>query len=168
MPFDTDELAADLTRAPGAFRSFVPKPLPRATEAGPALSPVAFDKKAVRKALNKFAGDMGDVLLDNTYYALTRKEWKAVVAAVGTDGNAYTPEKYDCDSFSRYWWAEVNHRFEVNGMFVVVDYSGAHSYNALLVHNGSGKLSVRLFEPQNGSYPKFGVKPYSLKSGFFM
>ena len=134
----------------------------------PKVSAVAFDKKTVRRALNRFAASMGDVLLDGKYFALTRKEWTAVIAAVGPDGNAYTPERYDCDSFSRYFWAEVNHRFEVNGLFVVVDYSGTHSYNALLVHDGKGSLSVLLFEPQNGQFPTRGKAPYDLKSGFFI
>ena len=132
------------------------------------MKPVVFDKKEVRRVLNKFAGKMDDVLLDNYYYCLTREEWTHVIKEIGPDANKYTPEKYDCDSFSRYFWAEVNHKYEVNGLMVVVDYSGRHSYNALLVHDGHGHLSVDLFEPQNGSFPKLGQKPYICHSGFFM
>lgn len=132
------------------------------------LKPVAFPKVKVRRALTEYAGDMGTALLDNIYFALTDAEWDWVIAEVGHDPHAYTPETYDCDSFSRYWWAEVNHRWPVNGMFVVVDYSAEHSYNALLVHDGAGHLTVRLFEPQSDTRPKRGVKPYILQAGFFV
>ena len=132
------------------------------------LNPVVFDKKAIRKAFNHFAGDMGDVLLDNKYYCLTLEEWKQVIKEIGPEVNKYTPERFDCDDFARVWYGKVAERYEINGMFVVVDYSGEHCYNALLTHDGKGHLAVVLFEPQNGSFPKFGVKPYLLHSGFFV
>ena len=127
-----------------------------------------FGKKAIRRLLNKEYGNMGDVLLDDQYFCITQSEWDQVIKAIGPEKDPYTPNRFDCDSFSRVFWGKVNETFEINGLFVVVDYSGRHSYNALLIHDGAGGLTIRLYEPQNGTYPKRGVKPYEAKSGFFM
>ena len=132
------------------------------------LSPVVFDKKVVRRTLNKYAGDMGDVLLDDKYYVLSNAEWNYVVKIIGAEADKYQSDRFDCDKFARVWYGKVAEKFEVNSMAIVVDYSGRHSYNALLVHDGAKNLNVVLFEPQNLSRPVKGTKPYVCKSGFFM
>ncbi len=132
-------------------------------------TPVRFTRNQVAQALHRFAPKMKQYLVDTQYFCLNEDEWNEVIKDIGSDPNKYVPEKYDCDSFSRYWWAEVNHRYEVNGMFTVIDFSGRHSYNAILVHDNTNEgLSVRLFEPQNGSQPEKGEEHYTLTSGFFI
>ena len=132
------------------------------------VHPVAFSKKAVRRLLNQQFGKMGDVLLDDQYFVLSQPEWDQVIKAIGPEKDGYRPNRFDCDSFSRVFWGKVNEQYEVNGLFVVIDYSGKHSYNALLIHDGKQGLTIRLYEPQNGTYPTKGAKPYICGSGFFI
>ena len=133
------------------------------------VNPTVFDRNQVADVLRKFAPSMGRHLLDGKYYCLTQAQWDGIIHEVGLDPNKYVPERYDCDSFSRYFWAEINHRYEVNGLMTVVDFSGGHSYNALLVVSPDGKsLSVSLYEPQNGSSPVKGSEHYEMKGGFFI
>ena len=131
------------------------------------LTPRAFSRDAVRKALHHYAPHMTPYLLDNIYYCLDATEWKTVIKAIGPDPVSYASNRYDCDSFSRYWWSEVNHRFEVNGMMIVVDFAGQHSYNLLLTNDG-GKIVPQLFEPQTLSSPDKGKAPYLLTRGFVL
>ena len=131
----------------------------------PQLSPVRFSRAEIETVLHAYAKHMLLYLVDEHYYCLTADEWKEVIAAVGVDPVKYAADTYDCDSFSRYWWAEINHRFKVNGMLTVVDFSGEHSYNLLLVNDG-GKIVPRLFEPQTLLQPAKGSPHYTMRHGF--
>ena len=131
----------------------------------PTLTPTKHPRSAVETALKLYARKMQRVCLDNIYYCLSSEEWDALIKAVGSEHNKYAAERFDCDAFSRVWYGKVAERYEINGMGIVVDYAGQHSYNALLVDDGDGALSVRLFEPQTLATPKRGVKPYLLGSG---
>lgn len=119
----------------------------------------------MEKALHEYAPKMRKVCLDNRYYCLSAAAWDGLIKAVGTEPNKYAADRFDCDAFSRVWYGRVAEDYEINGMGIVIDWSGKHSYNALLVAGADGTLTVRLFEPQTLATPKRGSGPYLLKSG---
>ena len=132
------------------------------------VKPVIHARSEVEKALGAYAPHMRRVCLDNRYYCLTGPDWDALIKAVGPEHRKYAVDKFDCDAFSRVWYGRVAEDYEINGMGIVIDWSGQHSYNLLLVSDGekpATRLTCRLFEPQNLSEPKRGAEPYLLKSG---
>lgn len=136
--------------------------------AAPAISPVVFGRGAVEDALRAYCPKMRPYELDGKYYALTRDEWATVINDIGPEHNKYVAERFDCDAFSRVWYGKVAERFEVNSMFIVVDFSGRHSYNLLLEHDGKGNLSCSLFEPQTLMHPVKGSGHYTMTDGFLL
>ena len=135
----------------------------------PKLAPVKFPAEAVRKALRAFVGRHVEIrLVDSEYACLTHDEWDQVIAAIGMEKDPYTPDTFDCDSFSRTWWAKVNERYFVNGMFTVFDFGAEHSYNLLLPHEVNGFLIPLILEPQNLQYQTRGTGHYQLDRGFLV
>lgn len=112
-------------------------------------------------------------LSDTKYRALPKAMWENILAEHLSSGETYVPEFFDCDKFSLIFAAKVVEDFEVNGVAMVYDASGGHSYNALLEVADDGKtLSWHQSEPQtdaqvsSDSAIPTGVHPYLATSGF--
>ena len=132
------------------------------------VAPVVFDRAAVQKALHAFAPKMRLYELDGRYRVLTRAEWDFVVKEVGPEHNRYLADFFDCDAFSRAWYGRIAEDYEINGMFIVVDFGAKHSYNLMLEHDGKGNLSCCLFEPPTLQRPAKGTGHYTMNRGFLL
>ena len=82
------------------------------------------------------------------YKGLPRATWDAILALHQTI-HPYTPEFFDCDSFSAVFLGFTVWNFEINGVVRVLDMSASHSYNGILVASDDGKTcSWEIVEPQ--------------------
>ena len=85
---------------------------------------------------------------DKEYRALPKETWDAILALHQTI-HKYTPDFFDCDSFSAVFMGFALWNFEVNGVARVLDMSASHSYNGILVVSDDGKsCSWEIVEPQ--------------------
>ena len=67
----------------------------------------------------------------------------------------YVPEFFDCDSYAAALMGMVAFNFEVNGIARVLDTSGEHSYNAVLICTPSGEKCIwGRVEPQADAFLK--------------
>ena len=99
--------------------------------------------------------------LDNKYQVTTQKDMKKIIDWDWTDNKKYVAEKYDCDNFAFSFKAMVDKRFGLNGVGLVIDYSGGHAYNIVVFQDGS----VKIFEPQSDRWPKVGRGQYKFQNG---
>ena len=99
--------------------------------------------------------------LDNKYQVTTQKDMKKIIDWDWTDNKKYVAEKYDCDNFAFSFKAMVDKRFGLNGVGLVIDYSGGHAYNIVVFQDGS----VKIFEPQSDRWPKAGRGQYKFQNG---
>ena len=112
--------------------------------------------------------------LDTRYWALPADEWDKLIAAKGADKNAYVAERYDCDDFGFAFKGEMCDRYEVNGVGLVIDWSGRHCYNCLLVigTDVNHPLELHFLEPQTDKWVRVeradGPQCYSLTEGMII
>lgn len=102
--------------------------------------------------------------VDSHYFALPAKTWDRVIQYTGVDAGRYEPERYDCDDFAVAFKAAVSRKLKVNGVGYVIDVSGGHAYNALLVADGDG-VAVSFLEPQNDRLVMQPAPQYAMQSG---
>lgn len=100
--------------------------------------------------------------LDRTYTALPMEAWCEILEWSDVDRVGYVSERRDCDNFAVALAGQVGLRFGVNGCGIVVDYSGRHAYNCLLVStpdadgDGTPDLAIAIVEPQTDRMPQVG------------
>ena len=99
--------------------------------------------------------------LDSKYFLCDETDMKAIIKWDWTDNKKYVKEKYDCDNFAFSFKAMVDKRFGLNGVGLVIDYSGGHAYNIIVFQDGS----VKIFEPQTDRWPKAGRGQYKFQNG---
>jgi hypothetical protein len=91
------------------------------------------------------------VFVDKYYFAP-----HTLVSDVGriTGVLPYRPERFDCEDYAALY--KVLHAFVlgVNAIGIVVDWTGGHSYNIVILSDGT----VKLIEPQNGKVVDPGAK----------
>ena len=112
------------------------------------------------------------LLLDREYTALPLKVWERILEWSDVDRIDYVSEKRDCDNFAIALSGQVGLRLAVNGIGLVVDYSGGHAYNCILVREGND-LTLRIVEPQTDRMPAVGSclsghEAYKADYGFVM
>lgn len=102
------------------------------------------------------------ILKDDNYRALAEADWQKVMAASDTRTLKYTPDYSDCDYFALLFCAEVQSLL-VNGCGWMLDWSGEHSFN-LVVVGGGAEPKFKWVEPQGDSWiiPN-SAKCYNLK-----
>ena len=122
-------------------------------------------------------GRLYPYLLDQTFTALPASIWDKVLAWSDVDAVQYVSERRDCDNFAVALAGQIGLRLRVNGVGVVVDYSGRHAYNVLLVGDqlvgGPLELKARLIEPQSDRTVNVGDKlsgheAYKAAEGFIL
>ena len=74
---------------------------------------------------------------------------KEVIKKDHSEKKKYYADKFDCDSFSFMFITHLASKYGVNGVGIVLDFSGAHAYNFVVYPRK--KDNLRLFEPQNDS-----------------
>ncbi len=129
-----------------------PKPKPQVKDA---ISMVSYDKvvAALRQSALK---NLRPQFLDRNYTALPMEKWQEILEYSDVDRVQYVSELRDCDNFAIALAGQVALRFGVNGIGIVVDFSGRHAYNCLLVSTSDGGLEIKVVEPQSDGMPKVG------------
>ena len=77
-------------------------------------------------------------LLDTYYRALPKRVWDMMLSWSQVDKLRYSRNVRDCDDFASIFRAEVLKNLYVNGIALVIDYSGRHAYNCVLVVSDGG------------------------------
>ena len=106
------------------------------------------------------SGGVSFALLDSEYRVVVEDVMLEVVKACHVSAVPYVADYLDCDKHSRLLWALMPNDFRLNCVGLVLDYSGRHSYNVVVVDDGAGGLSVRWVEPQSGEEVKLHSEPY--------
>ena len=108
------------------------------------------------------------VLCDDRYHALPASVWLALAQATHTDQLKYVRSFFDCNSIADALKGLVKARWAVNGIGLVVDTSGKHAFNAVLVAgDAAAGLTLAFVEPQRDAFVQPQSKPcYDLKQGF--
>lgn len=89
------------------------------------------------------------MILDGVYRSRRYSDWMKSLRSSRTKTFAYRRHTFDCDNFAIDFCSEMNRRFDVNGVGIVIDFSNSHAYNVILAR-GRGGLRVVPVEPQNG------------------
>ena len=129
---------------------------------------VVFSAADVRHALTRTAPHLNQWLMDTKYRALPEQAWAELVKQHGLIKRRYTPEYFDCDDFATVFQGRCADYYAVNGCGKVVDFSGRHSYNILLVVEEGQVLRAHLYEPQNEGRPTPGQGHYTERNGFII
>lgn len=113
---------------------------------------MVFDSSKVRTAFQKVLNNnISILLLDSKYWAASQEAWDLILQYNGVDTQKYVSDRYDCDDFAFSFKGAVSRKFAVNGVGLVIDFSGHHAYNCVLVHKDND-LSVEFIEPQNDQF----------------
>ena len=107
------------------------------------------------------------VPLDTSYVALPAEIWELFLEYSGVDRIKYKSDTMDCDDFAQILCGECKRKLHVNGIGLVVDFSGGHAYNALLAYEGS-ELSLLTIEPQNDKIIINRSGMYAAQQGFLL
>lgn len=105
------------------------------------------------------------VTWDTRYRALPHNIWQNILDICGTSVKQYQTDFYDCDDFAITFAGYVCSNFAVNTAGIVVDATGEHCYNSLVVVN-NGVASFAIIEPQSDEWIIKLHGPYQAKSGY--
>ena len=106
--------------------------------------------------------------LDTHYWVASEADTLQAIRECHVDAMKYVSDIADCDKHSRLLYALLPDKFQLNSIGLVVDFSGKHSYN-LIVVQGEKELEVRWIEPQTSREIKLHSKAcYSLTSGLVL
>jgi len=75
--------------------------------------------------------------LDSTYYLPTAQQMTAIIAFDWTDHLKYVANRFDCEDFAFLFKARVSERWQLNNVGLVIDWSGQHGYNVILLNDGT-------------------------------
>ena len=108
--------------------------------------------------------------LDREYWLLPRETWQLFLDWSRVDKIKYLPDRIDCDDFARMLDGEVRRKLKINGVGLVVDWSGAHAYTVLGMVDEAGEVSLAGVEPQNDRVGVVadGGRMYAATSGFVL
>ena len=92
--------------------------------------------------------------LDQTYYTVTKSQWDQVISAINSNHLAYEVDRFDCDKFATYFAVMCALDYGINAAGMVLDYTGQHAYNALLVapDKTGDDPTFMVLEPQTDTY----------------
>lgn len=92
--------------------------------------------------------------LDQTYYTVTKSQWDTVISSIGSNHLAYETDRFDCDKFATYFTAMCALDYGINSAGMVLDYTGSHAYNAILVapDTTGDDPTFMVLEPQTDQY----------------
>ena len=91
-----------------------------------------FTKDEVVAALNASPlSSLQEVPVDSAYWGASEEAWHGMLAYTGVDRIRYVSNAFDCDNFAVLFAGVVADKFDINGVGIVVDYSGGHAYCAV-------------------------------------
>ena len=126
-----------------------------------------FTQSEVVAALNASPlTNLQEVPVDSVYWGASEDAWHGMLAYTGVDRKRYIKDRFDCDNFAVLFAGVVADKFGINGVGIVIDYSGGHAYCAILIVNENGGLSIGIIEPQNDKFVLKTQGMYSAKFGF--
>lgn len=109
---------------------------------------VVFTDEQIREAWTKSKlAHLQLISTNKKYRALPTKQWDAILE-LHLSVRKYVPEYFDCDSFAAALMGMIAFDFTINGIARVLDTSGQHSYNAVLVCDDGLTCSWKSVEPQ--------------------
>ena len=132
----------------------------------PSPKPRVVDRDAVEKCVSAVPPGSGVVVyaLDSKYWVVGEDAAMDAVRSCHTDALKYVADRFDCDKFARTLYADLPLKFQLNSVGFVLDWSGRHSYNLLVVDEkpdaDAPVLGVRWVEPQSDAEIKLHSKPY--------
>lgn len=94
--------------------------------------------------------------LDAEFTALPLQVWQKIIKFTNVNNVKYISSKRDCDNFAIGFAGQCSLRFGVNGAGIVVDISGKHAYNCILVKELGEDLVVKVLEPQTDGFVELG------------
>lgn len=115
----------------------------------------------IEKLLNKkFKGTIE--IEDTKYYTCDYETAKTIASLIPTRFLKYKKETWDCDNFSKLFWAIAGVLFPrlPVGRCNVKRAKGLHSLNCILYRTKSGRLSFSFIEPQTGKLSYWNYQPY--------
>lgn len=127
-----------------------------------------FSKDDLEAALQRSAlSNLQYVPTDATYLGASRDAWELGLAYTGVDQKRYIVDAFDCDNFAVLFAGRIADKFGINGVGIVVDYSGGHAYCAILIVE-NGELALGIIEPQNDRFIIKTEGMYSARFGFIL
>lgn len=113
----------------------------------------------VQKAWKESSGRKMDCMcLDRFFYAQTPEVWDHVLQYSSVNNKKYVSDRFDCDDFAFALKGTMGQKLSIGSSIgVIVDYSGKHAYNALLVTDDN-KLSIQFLEPQQDTFVTRGSR----------
>ena len=114
---------------------------------------------------------------DADIMAIPEKLWREVFQRTPTaDGvNQYVSEVNDCDKHAQLFSGLCAAMWYLNGVGQIIDWSGSHSYNAVLVAPADGDEgdlpTIRIVEPQQSGFVEatsLHKAPYTLERGLVL
>ena len=114
--------------------------------------------QAVHKAACEAGlGRLKHQFYDPTFIAIPQDLWQDYLDWSMVKNLSYITHRWDCDGFAMGLCAEVGRRLRINAAGLVIDVSGKHAYNALLVRvPDTDTIKVVCVEPQQGRFVKIG------------
>lgn len=107
----------------------------------------SFVDDAVDNYLDEHADDGSRLPLDGEYYTTSKEEMEAIASWQRENRYEYKKAEYDCENFALSFMSNVQRKFGVTTVGLVLDWSGTHAYIMFVYDDGS----IELFEPQNDS-----------------
>ncbi len=106
------------------------------------------------------------VCYDTKFTALPIGVWEEILEWSDIDQPKYVESQTDCDNFALALSGQLSLRLGVNGVGVVLDESGGHAYNCILVKRGLDQVEIEAVEPQKDTFPVIDSQPsYSADKG---
>lgn len=87
------------------------------------------------------------LLIDSKYHALSTDNWQKVLNTSNTKAEKYLTNYYDCNHFAFLFKAEVG-LLLVNSVGLVLNFSGHHAFNSVLICDTPGQYEFKFIEPQ--------------------
>ena len=106
------------------------------------------------------------VPLDDVYYCVNEFTALEILKKSRIDKKRYANDRYDCDDYAFALKGEIGRRYSLNSVGLIIDYSGHHAYNCMIVSD-FGKPKVIYIEPQTDEVViRQDGTPYEMEFGF--
>ena len=111
-------------------------------------------------------------MLDRQFWTCSLEDWKEILEQTEVDDVRYISERRDCDDFAVALKGIVALKYGINAIAMVVDFTGKHAYNLIVVANPDGTFTAHALEPQTDQIDtdsrrvQFGKGAYKAEKGY--
>ena len=113
------------------------------------------DTAWVQSQLVAVAPSIVRLTLDPKYRLTNETNIRKILDWLTTDGFEYVRTWFDCENFAFHTKSETDLYFHINSIGLVIDYAAGHSYNVVVLANGT----VKIIEPQSDGMWKWSEAP---------